>query len=72
MKRERMWSVLQRIVAVFFTWSAIGIVAYGLIIWRLDLLVMAVVWYLLAGGLAMQTLRDLEEATRGEGDFRNE
>ena len=72
MKREKIWSVLQRIVAVFFTWSAIGIVVYGLIIWRLDLLIMAAVWYLLAGGLAIQTLRDLEEVTRGEGDFRNE
>lgn len=69
MKKERVWSVLQRVVAVFFTWSAIGMAVYGLIIWRLDLLIMAAVWYLLAGGLAMQTLRDLEEVTRDEGDF---
>ncbi len=69
MKRERIWSILQRIVAIFFTWTSIGMVVYGLIIWRLDLLAMAVVWYLIAGGLALQSLRDIEEFTKGEGEF---
>lgn len=70
MRKERIWEIAKRAAAVFFTWTAIGIGIYGICIWRLDLLIMAAVWYFIGGGLTMQSIRDLEKATRGEGDFR--
>ena len=69
MKREKIWSIIQRCAAVFFTWTTFGIAVYGICCLRFDLLVMAAAWYFIGGGLTMQSIRDLEEATRGKGDF---
>lgn len=70
MKREKIWSIIQRCAAVFFSWTTIGVAVYGICCLRFDLLVIAAAWYFIGGGLTMQSIRDLEKATRGEGDFR--
>ena len=66
MRKERTWEIVKRAVALFFTWTAIGIGVYGVCIWRLDLLVMAAVWYFIGGGLVIQSIRDMEEAFKND------
>lgn len=66
MRKERIWEIVKRAVAVFFTWTAIGIGVYGICIWRLDLLIMAAVWYFIGGGLVLQSIRDMETVWKEE------
>lgn len=66
MKKERIFEIVKRVVAVFFTWTAIGIGVYGICVWRLDLLIMAAVWYFIGGGLLLQSIRDIETVWKEE------
>lgn len=66
MRKERIWGIVKRAVAVFFTWTAIGIGVYGICIWRLELLIMAAVWYFIGGGLVLQSVRDIETVWKEE------
>lgn len=61
---KKFFDIAQRAVAVFFTWTAIGIAIYGICTLSLSTLIMAVAWYFVGGGLAIQSIRDIEEATR--------
>lgn len=59
--RRNGWAIAQRVTAIFFSWSALGIAIYGLFAWRFDLWVMAAIWYFICGGFMIQNLRDAEE-----------
>lgn len=58
---RKSWKIAIRATAVFFSWSTLGIVIYGLFTLRFDLLVLAAIWYFACGGMMIQNLRDAEE-----------
>ena len=66
---EKLFDIILRCVAVFFTLSAIAIAVYGICILRFDALIMAALWYFICGGLAVQSLKDMKEMMTGGGNF---
>lgn len=59
--------IAKRAVAIFFTWSAVAILVYGICTLQLRVIIAAPLWYFIAGGLTIQSLSDIEGILTGDG-----
>ena len=57
---KKVLRTVKRAVAIFFTWSAVAILVYGICTLQLRVIIAAPLWYFIAGGLAIQSLTDIE------------
>ena len=57
----------KRAVAIFFTWSAVAILVYGICTLQFRVIIAAPLWYFIAGGLTIQSLSDIEGILTGDG-----
>lgn len=56
---KRVLGIVLRVVALFFTWTALGLAVYGIFTLQFDLVLVAAVWYFVCGGLAVQSVEDM-------------
>lgn len=64
---KKVLRIVKRVVAIFFTWSAISMLVYGICTLQLIAIIAALLWYFVAGGFAVQSLSDIEGALAGDG-----